>query len=128
MEADERLAVDRLDVGAKIESSFARWTESNSEVRHVYGAAVAILRLDGRGGHDRGPIPATRFRDASGQSRASLASMFPRLILRGVWAAVEDEPQRDLSSNSICSFLFGANEAAGLIWGEADLERGSGSR
>ena len=71
------LAVDRLDVGV-VRKLIRTMDGSASEVRHVYGGAVAILRLDGRGRPDRGQSVRRGARAASGRNRASLANTFHR--------------------------------------------------
>ena len=121
MEAGE-LAVDRLDVGcgSKARSHDGRQRRRSSpRLRR----AVAILRLDGRGRHDRGQslrrVAATPAAKA-GKSRDHVPSLD---VAQGVWTAVEEEPMRDLIRflNLIASRL---SEAAGLVWGEVDLGRG----
>ena len=121
MEADE-LAVDRLDVGA-VRKLIRTMDGSDSEVRHVYGALSRFcdwMVEEGMIGANPCDALPRRQRPKPGKSREYVPSLE---VLRGVWAAVEDEPQRDLVQFNLLVPLR-RDEAAGLIWGEADLERG----
>ena len=121
MEADE-LAVDRLDVGA-IRKLIRTMDGSNSEVRHVYGALSRFCGwLVEEDMIDANPCDALprRQRPKPGKSRENVPSLD---VLRRVWAAVEDEPQRDLIRFNLLVPLR-LSEAAGLVWSEADLGPG----
>jgi integrase len=121
MEADE-LAVDRLDVGA-IRKLVRTMGGSDSEVRHVYGALSRFCDwMAEEGMIESNPCEGLprRQRPKPGKSRGYVPSLD---MLRGVWTAVEDEPQRDLVRFNLLVPLR-LSEAAGLVWGEADLERG----
>ena len=116
------LAVARLDVGA-IRKLIRTMDGSESEVRHVYGALSRFCDwLVEEGMIDVNPCEGLprRQRPKPGKSREHVPSLH---VLRRVWAAVEDEPQRDLVRFNLLVPLR-LNEAAALVWGEVDLERG----
>ena len=121
IEADE-LAVHRLDMGA-IRKLIRTMDGSDSEVRHVYGALSRFCDwMVEEGMIESNPCEALprRQRPKPGKSREHVPSLD---VLRRVWTAVEDEPQRDLIRFNLLVPLR-LSEASGLVWGEVDLDRG----
>jgi integrase len=121
MEADE-LAVDRLGVGA-IRNLVRTMDGSDSEVRHVYGALSRFCDwLVEEGMIESNPCEGLprRQRPKPGKSREHVPSLD---VLRRVWTAIEEEPQRDLIRFNLLVPLR-LSENSGLVWGEVDLERG----
>ena len=116
------LAVNRIDVGA-IRKLIRTMGGSDSEVRHVYGALSRFCDwLVEEGMIDANPCDALprRQRPKPGKSREYVPSLD---VLRRVWTALEAEPQRDFVQFNLLVPLR-RGEAAGLVWGEVDLERG----
>ena len=121
MQASE-LAVDRLDV-ASVRMLVRTMEGSAAEVRHVYGA---LSRFCGWMVEERlieaNPCDALprRKRPRAGKSRDHVP---PLEQIKAVWAAVEEEPMRDLIRFLTLTPLR-LSEAGGLVWGEVDLGRG----
>ena len=118
MEAGE-LAVDRVDVGA-VRKLIRTMEGSASEVRHVYGALSRFcdwMVEEGLIGANPCDALPRRKRPKPGKSRDHVPSLAE---IKAVWAAVEDEPMRDLV-RFLLLIPLRRDEAAGLRWSEVDL-------
>jgi integrase len=118
----ETLALSRLDA-SMIRLMVETAEGSAGERRHVFGALSRFLwwcrkqRLIERN-------PCDDFdqseRPKPGKARDHVPSIEE---LRAVWAAVEEEPMRDLIRFLLLTPLR-RDEAAGLLWSEVDLDKG----
>jgi integrase len=116
------LAVDRLHVGV-VRKLVRMMDGSASEVRHVYGALSRFcgwMVEEGLIGANPCDALPRRQRPKLGSSRDHVPSLAE---LKAVWAAVEDEPMRDLVRFMLLLPLR-RDEVAGLLWSEVDLDCG----
>ena len=121
MEA-EALAPSRLG-GSTIRLMVETAEGSAGERKHVFDELSRFLswcRRQGLVEHNPCDALDRDERPKPGKARDHVPSL---KILRAVWAAVEDEPMRDLV-HSLLLVPLRRDEAAGLLWSEVDLDEG----
>ena len=121
MEA-EALAPSRLGVST-IRLMVETAEGSAGERKHVFDELSRFLswcRRQGLVEHNPCDALDRDERPKPGKARDHVPSL---KILRAVWAAVEDEPMRDLV-HSLLLVPLRRDEAAGLLWSEVDLDEG----